>query len=185
MPICPSCQAEYREGFKRCDSCGVDLVEHLPETDDRYERLEQAVAEEKAVLSDPRSFDDAQRDAVILQEAKVPCLIWGNPKMLGPSGAPLYYHLALLPEDVELARKTIATRREQMLAEEGLQPSAAVVDLTAEKITCPACGFTFPRAEECPDCGLFVGALPAEQAEAEAEAKGEPPKAEGGSSESA
>ncbi len=182
MPICPSCQAEYREGFERCDSCGVALVDHLPETDDRFERLERAVAEEKAALSDPRSFDDAQRDAVLLQEAKIPCLIWGNPKMLGPSGAPLYYHLALLPEDVELARQTLSARRARMLEEEGLSRQEAVVDLTAETITCPACGFTFPRAEECPDCGLFVGALPAEHALAEEKdaEKAPPPPAESG-----
>ena len=24
-------------------------------------------------------------------------------------------------------------------------------------LTCPACGFKFAKAEECPDCGLFLG----------------------------
>jgi hypothetical protein len=28
---CPSCRAEYREGFFRCEDCDVDLVENLPE----------------------------------------------------------------------------------------------------------------------------------------------------------
>jgi hypothetical protein len=28
--ICPECRAEYREGFRRCADCGVELVEVLP-----------------------------------------------------------------------------------------------------------------------------------------------------------
>jgi hypothetical protein len=28
--ICPECQAEYREGFRRCADCGVGLIEALP-----------------------------------------------------------------------------------------------------------------------------------------------------------
>jgi hypothetical protein len=28
--ICPSCGSEYREGFTRCASCDVDLVERAP-----------------------------------------------------------------------------------------------------------------------------------------------------------
>ena len=28
---CPSCRAEFREGFFRCEDCDADLVETLPE----------------------------------------------------------------------------------------------------------------------------------------------------------
>ena len=130
MPICPSCNAEYREEFKRCASCDVDLVDRLPEADgEKFERLEAAVAEQKATLSEPRTLEDAQRDAELLREAHIHCLIWANEKLLGPTGVPLYYHLALLPEDVELAKQTLKARREKMLAVEGLQPDAAVVNI--------------------------------------------------------
>jgi hypothetical protein len=27
--FCPECRSEYRDGFKTCSDCGVDLVEHL------------------------------------------------------------------------------------------------------------------------------------------------------------
>ena len=27
---CPSCRAEFREGFFRCEDCDIDLVEKLP-----------------------------------------------------------------------------------------------------------------------------------------------------------
>jgi hypothetical protein len=30
MPFCPSCRAEYREGFRRCEECDVELVAELP-----------------------------------------------------------------------------------------------------------------------------------------------------------
>ena len=32
---CPKCNAEYREGVRRCADCGVALVERLPEADER------------------------------------------------------------------------------------------------------------------------------------------------------
>ena len=31
MPWCPKCKAEYREGFTKCASCDVTLVDELPE----------------------------------------------------------------------------------------------------------------------------------------------------------
>ncbi|MGE5404205.1 MAG: hypothetical protein ACM3PP_04635 [Candidatus Saccharibacteria bacterium] len=33
MPWCPKCRVEYREGFKECSDCQVDLVDKLPEID--------------------------------------------------------------------------------------------------------------------------------------------------------
>ncbi|MAX66684.1 MAG: hypothetical protein QF441_00620 [Bacteriovoracaceae bacterium] len=33
-----------------------------------------------------------------------------------------------------------------------------VFDPHAEKVTCPACGYSFsPQSSECPDCGLVLG----------------------------
>lgn len=31
MPWCPKCKSEFREGFTECESCGVALVDELPE----------------------------------------------------------------------------------------------------------------------------------------------------------
>jgi hypothetical protein len=30
MPVCPSCEFEYRSGTRTCPDCGVELVDHLP-----------------------------------------------------------------------------------------------------------------------------------------------------------
>jgi len=35
--------------------------------------------------------------------------------------------------------------------------AAAVVDLDADELTCPACGDTFASAGRCPGCGLNLG----------------------------
>jgi hypothetical protein len=158
MPLCPLCQGEYREGFTRCESCGADLVERLAQPEGiGLHRLEELLASGTAALSAARSFEDAQRDQELLHEARIPCLLFGNPGSVGASGAPQLYHLALLPEDVEPARLTLERRRQQMLEREGLQPSEGIVDLDAAEITCPACGHRFAKAPECPDCGLFLG----------------------------
>jgi hypothetical protein len=34
MPFCPKCRYEYVEGITKCEDCGTDLVESLPETQD-------------------------------------------------------------------------------------------------------------------------------------------------------
>ncbi len=34
MPFCPKCKVEYREGFKVCSDCKVELVDSLEEIDD-------------------------------------------------------------------------------------------------------------------------------------------------------
>ena len=87
----------------------------------------------------------------------MPCLLYGNPDAMGPSGAPRLYHLALLPRHLEAATATLARKRKQMLETEGMSASDAVVDLAAAEITCPACATKFPKADTCPDCGLFLG----------------------------
>jgi hypothetical protein len=159
MPLCPLCQGEYREGFTRCESCGADLVDRLAQPEwQGLRRLEELLASGTAALSAARGMEDAQRDQELLHEAHIPCLLYANPGSVGKNGAPQLYHLAFLPEDVEPARLTLERRRKQMIEREGLQASDAVVDLEAAELTCPACGFKFPKAEECPDCGLYLGA---------------------------
>jgi len=43
MPWCPNCRLEYREGFKICNDCEVDLVDELePEKTEQAEELPNA-----------------------------------------------------------------------------------------------------------------------------------------------
>jgi hypothetical protein len=156
--ICPSCRAEYRDDIQSCATCGDALVGELPEeTGDAFDELEAALEAKTATLSAPRSLEDAQGDQELLHEAGIPCLLYGNPDSIGPSGAPKIYHLALLPQHLEAAMAALGKRRKAMLEKEGMSADEAVVDLTAAEIACPACGFKFAKADTCPDCGLFLG----------------------------
>lgn len=40
---CPSCRAEFREGFTHCADCNVDLVETLPEEKEKPGYVELAM----------------------------------------------------------------------------------------------------------------------------------------------
>jgi hypothetical protein len=156
--ICPTCHAEYQEGVAVCASCDEKLVGSLPEeTGLAFAELEAALANKTATLSAPRMLDDAKADQELLHESGVPCLLYGNPDSAGPNGVPRLYHLALLPQHLEAATAALGRKRRQMLDREGMAVSDAVVDLTAAEITCPACGTKFAKADECPECGLFLG----------------------------
>jgi hypothetical protein len=68
--FCPDCKAEYRPGFTRCSDCGLDLVEHLEQTNIRSNNPE---------LSDTPELlwtgtDAATRDRIVdaLETAQIP-----------------------------------------------------------------------------------------------------------------
>jgi len=160
--ICPRCRAEYRDDIAVCATDGTALVESLPEeTTSAFDELEAALRDGTAALSQPRSLDNAQRDQELLHEAGVPCLMYANPASLDARGTPTQYHLAMLPRHVGAAGEVLGRRRREMLEAEGMPVTDAVVDLSAAEMTCPACGFKFAPAAECPDCGLFLGKEPA------------------------
>ena len=164
--ICPNCHAEYQDGIATCATCDEKLVTSLPEeTELAFDELEAAIANKTATLSAARTLDDAKADQELLHEAGVPCLLYGNPESVGPSGAPRLYHLALLPQHLEAATEALGRKRRQMLENEGMAQTDAVIDLTQAEITCPACGTKFARADTCPDCGLFLGTEEPVQAE--------------------
>jgi hypothetical protein len=156
--ICPTCHAEYQDSIAVCATCDEKLVTSLPEeTGMAFDALERAIADKTATLSAARSLDDAKADQELLHEAGVPCLLYGNPDSVGPSGAPRLYHLALLPQHLDAATAALGRKRQQMLETEGMAMSDAVVDLSQAEIICPACGMKFATADTCPDCGLFLG----------------------------
>ena len=60
MPWCPKCGAEYRDGFTRCASCDVPLVDRL--TDEQSEEANESETErecDKMVL--PRGHEQSDR----------------------------------------------------------------------------------------------------------------------------
>src|SRR5690554_154322 len=40
MPWCPKCKLEYREGFKRCSDCDIELVKELEQEEDQVQEYD-------------------------------------------------------------------------------------------------------------------------------------------------
>jgi hypothetical protein len=162
MPFCPNCRDEYREGFETCSRCGVALTAALPEIDDadRREAVSDAVGEGRAAPIATAGYDDALSIESQLAEGGVVAIVSPDPAAK-KGGTYLRYIVSVLPEDEEHARRVLAKTFENMLAVEGLGGSReGVVDMDkGEEIECPACGHKFTGVVECPECGLFLGAL--------------------------
>lgn len=155
MSFCPECHAEYREGFTRCASCDVDLVERLPEAFDlSEENIAQALEGQDLVpVARQGDFDVVKEMREYLATKQVASLILDDKEFKPPPGAPARVMLVVGSADVEVAREALGAKFNDMVAEEGLQADS---DLTYG--TCPACGQAVGEdQEECPECGLFIG----------------------------
>jgi hypothetical protein len=65
--------------------------------------------------------------------------------------------LAVASPEAERALRLMQEFWESGLDDEGRRASAAVLDLDAETLTCPACCATFASgSSQCPDCGLRI-----------------------------
>ena len=108
--FCPECRDEYRPGFTRCEDCGVDLVEKLPDP------VEPPSAELVTVLEtgDPgliavakSVFDGAGIPYIARNERLQNLFGWGTigtgyNVAMGP------ILLQVLPQDAEAARQLLA-----------------------------------------------------------------------------
>jgi len=172
MPFCPQCHAEFRPGFKECNTCGgVALVEKL-DTGPRHELLE--LSENDLDDAEPVGFTQggsgrlAEIDGVKIDPARVFALQVAVQIRAILSEADIAS--ALVPIDADfgdnvprfevLVKKDAQPRAESVLVklwreqfqEEGMEAPETDID------TCPACGSKVPLdVEECPECGLVVG----------------------------
>jgi len=155
MPFCPECQAEYRQGFTRCASCDVDLVEELPKGFDMSEENIQKAMDGKQLVPVIRGgdFEVAKEVHASLAAAGIASLLLDDEEFKVPAGAPKRVMLVVGDADEEDARRLMSGKFMDMIAEEGLEVDS---DLTYG--TCPACGHEIGEdQEECPECGLTIG----------------------------
>lgn len=160
--ICPACESEYRAGYTRCASCDVDLVEP------------SALAEIKARTATPRdSLKDVPRATVAqaglaaCREIEAALLAGGVPAFVEAnqeegealSAGMMRYGVVVAAADLAQVSTILRGRFEALLAREGtgaFQDTA--VDLSADTVTCPACGHTGALVDgACGDCGLGLG----------------------------
>lgn len=154
MPFCPVCLSEFREGFTRCNSCDVDLVDHLEQEMELSEdNIRAALEGKELVLVTRGELEVVKETRDLLSSKRIASIVVDDEEAKVPAGAPPRVMLAVSKDDVEAAAKILGEKFQQMVAEEGQEVSN---ELSYD--TCPACGTKVPEnAEECPECGLFVG----------------------------
>jgi hypothetical protein len=155
MPFCPICSAEFREGFTRCNTCDVDLVEALE--DDNIDLSEEAVSKALAgkdlVVVSKGNLDAVMETRDLLWSKRVLALVTEDKEYVPPKGAPKRMDLVVGKHQLEEAMMALGENFKKMVKEEGLKVEG---DLAYEN--CPACGVKVPEdAEECPECGLVIG----------------------------
>ncbi len=164
MPYCPTCRSEYREGVASCVHCNLPLVPELPEADEgKADRLRAAVKDGQFGVIFKAGYGEACQMVEFLQSQGVDSMVTGDPKSCGKGGHCAHYFVAVLEEDLPAAIEVMKADQRRLVesAEECKGAKLdAVVDLDAEgQKQCPACGAAFEGTpEECPDCGLFIGA---------------------------
>jgi hypothetical protein len=153
MPYCPVCLSEYREGFTRCSSCEVDLVERLAdEMDLSEESIRQALEGKELVGVTRGTLDVVKETRDMLSARRIASIVVDDEEESTP-GVPPRVMLVVSKDDLKAAAEVLGAKFQEMVAEEGQQLSS---DMSFD--SCPACGSKVPEnAEECPECGLFVG----------------------------
>jgi hypothetical protein len=164
LKYCPRCDEEYREDFKICASCDVDLISGR----DKIAAEETA----KAKLTS-RSMDIGPDDEVanirkgplgemkqlqvLLAANTIPALVAGEKGSCGKGCCGTEFYLQIKVSDGQDATDVLAREftRTTALDSHDLSTAYAVFDTGAEASTCPACGTKFSTSQStCPDCGL-------------------------------
>ena len=153
MPFCPICQAEFRQGFTRCNACDVDLVDQLEEEMDLSEENVKAAVEGKELVGVTRGpLDVVKETRDLLGAHRIASIIVDDEESAKIEGMPPRVVLVVPKDDIEAAALVLGSKFKKMVEEEGMETP----DLKYEN--CPACGTQVSEdTEECPECGLFVG----------------------------
>lgn len=155
---CPQCRSEFQPQFTWCATCEMALVDSLPAEDvfaspeSMAESLKDSTLAE-VLVGNVAALKNAQRQ---LADAHIASVIAGEEGAVGPGVHARFY---LMVDEGELASAQEHFRRSwhEGVDREGLELSDSD-DAAAD--ACPACGHAVPAdAAECPECGLFVGAL--------------------------
>ncbi|RME20548.1 MAG: hypothetical protein D6806_16165 [Deltaproteobacteria bacterium] len=155
MPYCPQCLSEYREGFTRCADCDVELVDQLGEELELSEEAIQQALEGKELIEVARGELEVVKEVrALLSSQRVASIILEDKETKVPEGMAPRVVLVVAKHELDRARQVLGEKFKQMVETEGV---GAAPELEYGK--CPACGTEVPDdTEECPECGLFIGA---------------------------
>ena len=163
MPFCPECRSEYVDSMAMCPVCNVPLQQELP-ADVRQmssDELREALSGKELFTLRRGNFDHIRELHLLLLENQIANLIAEYSPDDGPAGHYTQMYDILVAEDV--AQDAVALMEHQWLAShpetaEAEKNALGLVQEEAGQIICPACESTLPaNAEECPECGLYLG----------------------------
>lgn len=167
LKYCPQCKDEYMPHADKCAACDKELVSGAVLLDKQKER-------EKALAGRAGEFTDAD-DLVIIhggqmvdlkhlqglfEQERIASQIVGDDSSCGKGCCPSTYLLQVRREDAPEAMTIIKQEHHRLtgLDDHDISFADAAFDSNADKVTCPACGHTFPPVDStCPDCGLCFG----------------------------
>lgn len=154
--VCPECGEEFRPEIVRCSDCGAML-------EDRHEN--EPGADPVSAPRDPVGSEATEGHYVSIFHADRAADLEPLAVRLGEAGLPFRVRSAQQRFDLLTREEDEAKVREalgEILAHRAPTGVADEPHFDPEGgyAACPACGCRLaPRAEECPECGLAVGAV--------------------------
>jgi len=131
MPVCPECNAEYREEFTLCADCACALIEKEPEKEKKPER---AVFESinPVLLRSYRDATEADLAIGLLKDKKIPVL-----KKMREAGQVAYIQtgFTVFGVDIFVAPRNYEKASEILKAIEGDEESCDIQDETKAALT--------------------------------------------------
>ncbi len=110
--FCPKCGDEYRPGFTRCDDCGVDLVDRLPENEqsEPYEMVTVLETGDQSLVVVAKSILDGAGIPCIARNERLQNLFGWGAIGAGFNAAMGPIRIQVRKEDAETARELLTTR---------------------------------------------------------------------------
>ena len=115
--FCPKCRSEFREGFTRCEKCGVELVDRLPEKPGGRKEISSGGLRINGKLPPVElvgvrfapSRTEAEMIMDILRQNNIPC--FGQPREAG-AFTTVYMGYSVYGEDIYVDRKNVGAALE-------------------------------------------------------------------------
>jgi len=164
LKYCPQCEDEYRADIINCASCNIELltgrqiveIEKQKQAGLADRSMEILPGDEVVDMLKGSIIDIKQRQALLKKEG-FPSLLVNDDKSCGKGCCGTDVFLRVRMADVQEIQEVLARQhiRTTGLADHDTSHAGSVFNTGAEKVTCPACGFTFStKSSTCPDCGL-------------------------------
>jgi hypothetical protein len=147
--FCPRCRDEFRPGFTRCESCGVDLVENLSDAPTRPARESDRPAAAAVPMADYCGFFDlndarSARERLAAEQILADIVIRRSPEAARENPLGEEYWLRVEAAKYRLAAPVLGFHdADSEQADEKLACSACGEAVGAEATRCARCGTIF------------------------------------------